>query len=419
MTEKMLHVKWGDFHSNFSETFKITEKSMCDVTLVCEGNHAIDVHKIVLSAASPIFDNILLESKMDHPVIYLSEITLENMSQIVEFIYHGKINVYQKSLYKFYQIGKSLKLKGLIDLHSQFIENELAIQNEDHEAMEGVISKNNFVMLNESEGIGEVKSEKINRELFDWDIKQEPLLPKSEDFKASLPQINVGTDITNIYDLKEAILSTIIKSGENFLCKICPKSSVNIWKAKSHAQMHVKSKVIMGSHSCLICGKIFTTSKRLEKHKLREHKKLNKGMSQVIINNEVKEDNINRKLRTMVQKINGSWSCKICGKPGRDQSNSILHAEIHIKGVSRKCDTCGKLFATLSCLRSHNTLVHSTNDSFKCNLCDYVASRSILKTHKESVHDGLKYGCPYCQIKCSTKGNMNKHVRISHPSSSP
>ena len=418
MTEKILHVKWGDFQKNFSETFQITEKYMCDVTLVCEGNHAIDVHKIILSAASQIFNDLLLESRMDHPVIYLSEITLEIMSQIVEFIYHGQINVYQKSLDKFYEIGKSLKLNGLNGSHSQFIENELENQREDHDDMEGVVSQNNCVMLYENEATVKAKSEQVKKDLLDWDIKQVPIIPKTEDSKASLPQINFGKDITNIYGLKEAIHSSIIKSGENFLCKICPKSSVNIWKAKSHAQMHVKSQIIPGSHSCLMCGKIFTTSKRLETHKIKKHKKLNKGRYQVIINNEVKEDNINQKLRTMVQKINGSWSCKICGKPGRDQSNSILHAEIHIKGVSRKCNTCGKLFATLSCLRSHNTLVHSTNDSFKCNQCEYVASRSNLKSHKESVHVGLKYQCPYCQIKCSTKGNMNKHVRTSHPYSS-
>ena len=88
---------------------------MFDVTLVCEGNHAIDVHKIVLSAASPIFNDILLESKMDHPVIYLSEITLDNMSQIVEFIYHGEVSIDQDCLPGFLQAAESLRIKGLTE----------------------------------------------------------------------------------------------------------------------------------------------------------------------------------------------------------------------------------------------------------------------------------------------------------------
>ena len=39
MTEKILHVKWGDFQKNFSETFQITEKIFDGMTLLRETKH--------------------------------------------------------------------------------------------------------------------------------------------------------------------------------------------------------------------------------------------------------------------------------------------------------------------------------------------------------------------------------------------
>ena len=60
----------------------------------------------------------------------------------------------------------------------------------------------------------------------------------------------------------------------------------------------------------------------------------------------------------------------------------------------------------------------SDRDSTKCNLCDYIpsrfGSRTSLFIHKESVHFGIRYPCPSCEILATTKSNLVKHVQMEH-----
>ena len=236
-----------------------------------------------------------------------------------------------------------------------------------------------------------------------------------------MSQIYLGGKMTTIFNLKAAMRSTIEKKDKKFICKICGHISDKIYRAIKHTKIHVKSEIKSVSHSCTMCHKMFSTLSRLEKHKLNRHQAEKTEETQIIITNKDDEQNyIKEKLKTMVQKVNGMWSCKICGRAGRDQFNCMLHAETHMKGVFRKCNGCDKLFSTLSSLQSHIIVVHNVkrtgpNSSYKCDRCDYIASKSCLKIHKESVHEGIKHECTYCKMKLSNRGNLLKHLKIVHP----
>ena len=90
-------LKWNDFRQNIVTSFQDLRKEMdfSDVTLVCEEDHQIEAHRIILTACSPFFKNILKKNKHSHPMIYMRGMKAKDLVAIVDFIYHGEANIYQ------------------------------------------------------------------------------------------------------------------------------------------------------------------------------------------------------------------------------------------------------------------------------------------------------------------------------------
>ena len=51
--------------------------------------------------------------KHPHPLIYMRGMNFEELSAILDFLYHGEANIFQESLDAFLRIAEELKLKGL------------------------------------------------------------------------------------------------------------------------------------------------------------------------------------------------------------------------------------------------------------------------------------------------------------------
>lgn len=89
-------LKWNDFETNLSRAFSELreEKDFFDVTLVCEDNQ-LDAHKVILSACSPFFRNILKKNPHKHPLLYLKDVRWEDMQSILTFMYQVNSTVLQ------------------------------------------------------------------------------------------------------------------------------------------------------------------------------------------------------------------------------------------------------------------------------------------------------------------------------------
>ena len=110
-------LKWNEFQENLSSTFsgwRNTGDAFTDVTLACDNDQFVETHKIVLSAASPFFMKLLQRTKrQQHPLIYLRGIEAKDLASVLDFIYHGQVNVYQEDLQSFLTLAQELQLKGL------------------------------------------------------------------------------------------------------------------------------------------------------------------------------------------------------------------------------------------------------------------------------------------------------------------
>jgi len=110
-------LRWNDFESNISTSFReLREDSkFFDVTLCCDnGTDVVQAHKVILAACSPLFRKILARQKnQQNPFLYLKGIRLKELQAVLNFMYHGEVNVAQDSLNNFLAVAEELAVKGL------------------------------------------------------------------------------------------------------------------------------------------------------------------------------------------------------------------------------------------------------------------------------------------------------------------
>jgi len=108
-------LRWNDFETNISRAFQDLreEKDFLDVTLACDGEKQIKVHKVILSACSPFFRSVLRKNPHDHPLLYLKGVKYNELQSILNFMYYGEVNVAHEDLNGFLSVAEDLKIKGL------------------------------------------------------------------------------------------------------------------------------------------------------------------------------------------------------------------------------------------------------------------------------------------------------------------
>jgi len=107
-------LRWNDFENNISSAFRELrdDKDFFDVTLACD-DEQIQAHKVILSACSPFFRNILRRNPHQNPLLYLKGVKYTDLQSVLNFMYHGEVNVAQEELNSFLAVAEDLRVKGL------------------------------------------------------------------------------------------------------------------------------------------------------------------------------------------------------------------------------------------------------------------------------------------------------------------
>lgn len=92
----------------------LNRKCLLDITLAAEGKF-IKAHKVVLSAVSKYFEDLLCETQEQQPVIYFRDVCYTELETLVQFIYSGTADVPGSSLDSFLSLAKSLGVTGFVD----------------------------------------------------------------------------------------------------------------------------------------------------------------------------------------------------------------------------------------------------------------------------------------------------------------
>ena len=103
MSQEMFDLTWQTYTDHLREMLHgmMTSKALTDVTLVSEDKKHFKAHKVVLSASSSVFKNIISDNNTSNPVIYLRGILSYEIESILQFIYLGQATFYQERMNEF------------------------------------------------------------------------------------------------------------------------------------------------------------------------------------------------------------------------------------------------------------------------------------------------------------------------------
>ncbi|XP_073977446.1 uncharacterized protein isoform X2 [Rhodnius prolixus] len=107
-------LRWNSYYSNMQATFPtlLNNEQFVDVTLACEGR-SIKCHKVMLSACSSYFEELLSQNPCQHPIVFMRDLKFWEVQALVEFMYSGEVNVAQEKLPSLLAAAEALQIKGL------------------------------------------------------------------------------------------------------------------------------------------------------------------------------------------------------------------------------------------------------------------------------------------------------------------
>ena len=93
MSSEKFCLKWNDFESNISGAFRELrdERDFFDVTLACDENQ-IKAHKVIISACSPFFRQVLRQNPHQHPLLYMKGVNFTDLQSVLTFMYQGEVS---------------------------------------------------------------------------------------------------------------------------------------------------------------------------------------------------------------------------------------------------------------------------------------------------------------------------------------
>merc|ERR1712136_413756 len=90
----------------------LKRKILVDVTLSAEGK-PYKVHKAVLSACSPYFEELFIDNTNSHLIIILKDVKAQDLESLIDYMYTGQVTIGQSELTEFLKTAESLKIRGL------------------------------------------------------------------------------------------------------------------------------------------------------------------------------------------------------------------------------------------------------------------------------------------------------------------
>ena len=254
-------LKWNDFQENISSAFSNLRDDtiFTDITLVSEDGQYIEAHKVILSASSPFFMNILKNNKHPSPLVYLKGFKSKDLNSLLDFMYHGVADIYQDNLDDFLTKAEEIQLKGLTGGTE---ENNRPEKEERYKPIPKIIT------TNEIEPVTKYPKNEFEEEIDDSNQTTTVMILTTPSSQVSF---NGGTG----GELKTTLWSMISQSGSLLTCTVCGKSKDKSLAKNAKMQMenHVESLHVDGvTYNCSRCEQVFRSKNALHKHTFRNHK---------------------------------------------------------------------------------------------------------------------------------------------------
>ena len=164
----------------------------------------------------------------------------------------------------------------------------------------------------------------------------------------------------------------------------------------------IKSNGINVTHRCDTCSKTFIGELSLQQH-------------QKIVHKTSKQDSL---------AMRNGFQCDICSSTIKTKQGLKIHREAIHFGIRHKCELCAKSytqkhFLNYHILHKHSEMKYQTkkpkSKCLVCKICDKTFRHySSLKTHKNSVHDGIRLHCKLCDKSYTQSHALKDHIKTIH-----
>ena len=254
-------LKWNDFSSNVQKSFQNLrkEEDFFDITLVGDDFKHVTAHKLVLSSSSEYLKMVFSNNKkyfQSHALICLEGLNQSDLNNVLDYVYHGELQIYQHDLDRFLKIAKRLELEGLIGTETE--------KDEDDDIIETIQEEHSF-------------EPKVN-----FSVSKSENQMTNDNGRKEKPTIIVqSSDIQSLEELDQKVEESYSRDSTGlYACHYCSKS----FKKKCHIQEHVEIHFEGLSFTCTMCDAVLRSRHSLRDHKrnycLRAHKrKIHSNMS--------------------------------------------------------------------------------------------------------------------------------------------
>merc|ERR1712179_249696 len=215
------------------------EKSFSDVTLVTNDEKYVQSHRIILGSHSTFFNRIFSINPKKDLLIYLSNISNDQLQWFLEYIYLGNTKVEEQYLNKFSEVGRQFGVQGFDQdiLTNTDIKTESLLENIKEIGHEG-----DFFCINK------------------------PKLKRQNNGKFACDQCKF--EAVTRYDIKRH--KNGVHLGLKYKCTECTIEYANEDQIKSHID-----SVHNGNFNiCNLCGMKFEQPRNLKSHIKRIHEGL-------------------------------------------------------------------------------------------------------------------------------------------------
>ena len=329
MTDSHISIKSSDFLAHVFKSFNNIQSDnlYTDVTLVSDDNIRIEAHKLILSAGSEYFRDLLSDKAHPHPMLCLDGVTSEDLERVIKYLYVGEVSVPKSSLQKFLQVSNKFKCYGLHDKDSySFTEPQLHGENNQSDVLQETLEFEGETVLD----VQDKDTEKMNYE--------------QDTEKLNYEQCPIKSDLNNLKP--GLILDDTTKGIEE----------IEIKRMMGYRKNKFKSK--QAPESCRIEGKTFT------------HDQLEQILKQLYYSND-----------------KGLYYCKHCEYRAKVRWHMMVHTQKHLDNFEVDCVGCEKIFKSYDSLRSHKKEYCSERDNkigYSCDGCGKIYSSYVsYQGHKK------------------------------------
>ena len=287
------------YENNVIKSFQeLWNEDFSDVTLATSDDKQVKAHKIILSASSTFFKNILLKNPHPNPLLYLKDIKYEDLCMILQFIYLGQYDVGPWEMTQFLSTGKALGVAGLTD--------EMAINKEPKSDVGKCVNENKRVSEEDVVTNG-------------FDKEQESCMP-----------------VYNEYN-NENIVSPqgqIEREDAIYCCNQCDFKTANQMYLNGH-QQSLHEGVIL--NDCNQCDYKTKTKGSLIQHKKGVHEGVRYSCDQCDYKG-TSQSNLTKHKLSIHDGLR--YSCGQCEYKATQQCNLTTHKITIHEGVRYTCDQC-------------------------------------------------------------------------------